>query len=127
VHPTKKFPHVSLLVLGGVAFLFSLLFRLGEVISGILAMRILVQFIGQSIGLMLLHKKRKEVHFPFKMPFFPVPIILAILMWLFIFFSTGASMIITGLVVIALGVVAYLLKATLAKEWPFEVKPSSRL
>jgi fructoselysine transporter len=121
VHPTKHFPYVSLLVLGGVAFIFSLLFKLAEVISGILAMRILIQFIGQSVGLILLHK-RKDVVFPYKMPLFPVPVILAIAMWLFIFFSTGTSMIITGLVVIGAGIVVYLVKAMLAKEWPFEKK-----
>ncbi len=50
LHPTKHFPYISLLVLGSIAFVFSLLFRLGDVISAILAMRILIQFIGQAIG-----------------------------------------------------------------------------
>jgi amino acid transporter len=40
LHPTKNFPYVSLLVLGAVAFVFSLLFRLSDVITAILAMRI---------------------------------------------------------------------------------------
>ena len=40
LHPTKHFPYVSLLILGGVGFVFSLLFRLGEVISAILAIRV---------------------------------------------------------------------------------------
>ena len=40
-HPKKNFPHVSLLVLGAIAFIFSLLFKLKEVISAILAMRII--------------------------------------------------------------------------------------
>jgi hypothetical protein len=54
---------VSLLFLGGVAFAFSLLFKIHDVISAILAMRILVQFIGQAIGLLLL-KKSKTKAFP---------------------------------------------------------------
>ncbi len=36
LHPTKHFPFVSLLFLGGVAFIFSLLFRLGDIINAIL-------------------------------------------------------------------------------------------
>lgn len=120
LHPTKHFPYVSLLFLGGVAFVFSLLFRLGEVISGILAMRILIQFIGQAIGLLLLRKTRDKKDFPYKMPFFPVPVYLAIAIWLFILYSTGIKMAVYGLIVIAIGAIVFFVKARLNKEWPFE-------
>ena len=53
LHPTKHFPYVSLLFLGAVAFVFSLLFKLSHVISAILAMRILIQFVSQAWGLFL--------------------------------------------------------------------------
>jgi len=61
LHPTKNFPYVSLLFIGGLGFVFSLLFKLGDVISAILAMRILVQFIAQAIGLVLLRKREGTV------------------------------------------------------------------
>ena len=67
VHRQKKFPHVSLLFLGAVAFVSSLLFRLSTVIAAILATRLLVQFIGQAIGLILLHRRWPPERFPFKM------------------------------------------------------------
>ncbi|MCC6370676.1 MAG: amino acid permease [Bacteroidia bacterium] len=118
LHPTKQFPHISLLVLGGIAFVFSLLFKLKDVISAILAMRILVQFIGQAVGLLLLHKKQPKDFFPYKMPLFPVPVILAILMWAALFIYTDSKMIIAGLVVIATGVLVYFVKAYINKEWP---------
>ena len=92
LHPTKNFPYISLLILGAVAFVFSLLFKLSEVITAILAMRILIQFVGQSIGLLLLHKRKGKDFFKWKMPLFPVPVILAICMWLFIFYSTDVKM-----------------------------------
>jgi amino acid transporter len=107
VHPTLHFPHRSLLVLGGIAFVFSLLFRLKEVIDGILAMRILIQFIGQAFGLLLLVKRKGKSYFPWKMPLYPLPLILAILIWIGIFFSTGTKMMLSGLVVISLGLIAY--------------------
>jgi amino acid transporter len=119
VHPTKHFPYVSLLFLGGVAFTFSLLFRLGEVISAILAMRILIQFIGQAIGLLLLRKTRDKKDFPYKMPLFPVPVFIAIAIWLFILYSTGIGMVIYGLVIILLGTIAFFIKAKVNNEWPF--------
>lgn len=120
VHPTKHFPHISLLFLGSVAFIFSLLFRLGDVISAILAMRILIQFIGQAIGLLMLRKQRKSSDFPYKMPFFPLPVYLAIAIWLFILFSTGWQMVSYGLIVIGLGATVYVVKAKLTNDWPFD-------
>ncbi len=53
LHPEKNFPYVSLLFLGGLAFIFSMLFKLKDVISAILAMRIMIQFIGQAVGLLI--------------------------------------------------------------------------
>lgn len=121
IHPTKNFPYVSLLFMGGVAFIFSLLFiaDLGKVISAILAMRIIVQFIGQAIGLLLLRSKKSDIQFPYKMPLFPVPVILAIGMWIFILISTGSTLMEWGSLIIALGTVVYFIKAKVKREWPF--------
>lgn len=119
LHPTRKFPYISLLFLGGLAFVFSLLFRLADVITAILAMRIVVQFVGQAVGLWLLHRRKAATSFPFRMPFYPLPIILAVGVWLFIFVSTGFSFMLSGLVVIALGIVAFLISARFRKQWPF--------
>jgi len=41
-------------------------------------------------------------------------------MWLLVFISTSLSMAGTGVLVISLGIIVYLLKARLNKEWPFE-------
>lgn len=110
LHPTKHFPHISLLVLGGVAFVFSLLFRLRDVIDAILAMRILIQFIGQGIGLLWLVKRKGRQHFAWRMPLYPLPVILAILIWGYIFFSTGQKMMLGGVAVIVLGIAAFFIK-----------------
>jgi len=91
------------------AFLFSLLFRLKEVIDGILAMRIMIQFIGQAIGLLILYKRKGSGFFPWKMPFFPVPLFIAILIWVAIFYSTGPKMMLSGLIVTGLGLIAFAL------------------
>jgi amino acid transporter len=119
LHPTRQFPYVSLLFLGGLGFVFSLLFRLGDVITAILAMRIIIQFVGQAVGLLLLHRRRKAAEFPFRMPLYPLPVLLAIGIWLFIFFSTGTTFMLSGLTVISLGVVAFLVSAGVRRQWPF--------
>ncbi|HEV8084054.1 MAG TPA: amino acid permease [Chitinophagaceae bacterium] len=119
LHPTKNFPHYSLLFLGSIAFIFSMLFKLSDVISAILAMRIMIQFIGQAIGLLLLRRKKNEVDFPYKMPLFPIPVFLAIGMWLFILVSTGSKLMTWGILVITIGLIVYFIKARVNKEWPF--------
>ena len=120
LHPTKHFPYISLLVLGSVAFVFSLLFKIKDVINAILAMRILIQFVGQAVGLILLSRKKGRDFFKWKMPLFPLPVIVAIILWFCIFCSTTIEMILSGITIITLGVFAYLLKANLNKEWPFK-------
>jgi fructoselysine transporter len=119
LHPTKNFPYVSLLILAAFAFVFSLLFRMADVISGILAMRIMVQFIGQAIGLVLLRKRNGSKNLPYKMPLYPLPVILAIGMWLFVFYATGLKIILSFIIVLCSGLVVYFVKAKMNKEWPF--------
>lgn len=89
VHPSKNFPYVSLIFLCAAGFLFSLIFRLGDVIKAILAMRILVQFIGQAVGILLLRKRFGAKDLPFKMWLFPLPVVLSFVVWIFLFQSTG--------------------------------------
>ena len=89
LHPTKNFPYISLIVLCTLGFIFSLLFKLAEVISSILAMRIVIQFIDQAVGVVMLRKRFGEKDLPFKMMLFPLPVILSIVIWAFLFVSTG--------------------------------------
>ena len=119
LHPTRNFPYVSLLVLAAFAFVFSLLFRMSDVISGILAMRIMVQFIGQAVGVVILRNRNGKAHLPYKMPLYPLPVILAIAMWLFVFYSTGFAVIKSFLIVFGTGIVVYFIYAKLQKQWPY--------
>jgi fructoselysine transporter len=120
LHPTKNFPYISLLTLAGIAFVFSLLFRMGDVISGVLAMRILVQFIGQAIGVVLLRQRNGTAHLPYKMPLYPLPVILAVLMWLFVFYATGMQIILSFLILITAGIIVYFVFAKYTRQWPYE-------
>lgn len=119
VHPQRHFPHISLLSLGVTAFVFSLLFRLGEVISAIIAMRIIVQFIGQAVGIIYLHKKKSKEFFPFKMWLYPIPALAAIVIWIALFFSTGFYFVLGGTGFILLGSIVFLTRANIKKDWPF--------
>ena len=89
LHPVKQFPYIALIALCAVGFIFSLLMRLKDVIDSILAMRILVQFVAQTIGLILIRRQFGSSGMPFRMWLYPVPVILSLFIWLFLFFSTG--------------------------------------
>lgn len=115
VHPKYKFPYVSLLAIGGVGFVFSLLFRLGEVITTILMMRILIQFVSQAVGVIAWHYRKPDEERPYKMPLFPVPAVLSIVIWLFIFFSNEVKYQLFAVGVITSGSIAYYLRRQFAR------------
>jgi len=118
LHPTKHFPHISLLVLGALAFLFSVTLKLETAIAGILSMRLLVQFIGQAVGVMVLRRRRGAESLPFKMWLYPLPAVLTMIGWAWLFWQTGATRK-WGLAEIALGALAFLVRAWKMRQWPF--------
>ncbi len=116
VHPRYHFPHVSLLLIGSLGFAFSLYFKLVEAISSILMMRILVQFVSQSIGLIALRYDRKDVPRPFRMPFFPLPALISISIWLYIFVSNERKYQLFAMAIITSGMVAFFLRERFANR-----------
>jgi len=118
LHAKKHFPHVSLLFLGALALVFSVTLRLKTVIAAILAMRLLVQFIGQAVGVMLLRKRWPPERLPFKMKLYPLPAILTMIGWALLFWATGPARKF-GLLGIGLGAIAFLIRAQQMRQWPF--------
>jgi amino acid transporter len=117
VHPEHRFPHVSLLALGGVAAVFTLI-PLPLVITSLIIIRSLVQFMGQNIGLHLLRHRRPDLPLPFRMWLYPLPSVIALLGWIFIFVTARALMLL-GLAFLATGVLAFLAHQRSRREWPF--------
>jgi fructoselysine transporter len=120
VHPTKHFPHISLLALGAASIFICLFFSLFSVIRAILAMRCLIQFVGQAVGLLLLHRRWKAERWPFRMWLYPVPVFLAIAGWIAIFISTGRTPMLASLAAMSAGILVYIVRARLLRQWPFQ-------
>ena len=118
LHPTKGFPHVSLLVLGAISIASSF-FSLDVVIEALIATRIVVQFIGQIGGVVLLRRRAPAMERPFRIWLYPVPVVVASAGWLFIFCTTGARVMAFGLGVLGLGVLCFLVWSFRARQWPF--------
>lgn len=118
LHPTKDFPYVSLLVLGVIS-IGAGFFSLGTVIDALIVTRILVQFMGQVFGLILLRRNAPDMPRPYRMWLYPVPAVVALLGWIFVFATTQFRVIVFGIGVLALGFVAFLLWSWNTKRWPF--------
>ncbi len=116
VHKKHQIPHISLLALGGLGFLFSLLFKMSHVIAAIITVRILIQFVSQAVGVILWRLREPSDRRPFRMPLFPLPAILSILIWLFILFTSEWYFILGAFGIIGLGVLIFFLI-------PFPEKP----
>lgn len=77
LHPTRGLPYVSLLYLGGAAAAFCFL-SLREVIAALVVLRIVVQFLLQQVGVMVLRRTRPEMPRPFRLWLYPLPPVLAL-------------------------------------------------
>jgi len=118
LHPQKEFPHRSLLLIGGLAIACSFL-SLQTVIGALVTMRILVQFIGQIGAMILLRRLKPDSERPFKMWLYPLPALLALLGWLFLFVTSGVQEMLYSLVALGTGIVAFLIWSKVRKSWPF--------
>lgn len=106
-HPTGDFPHRSLLVLGAITVV-ACLADLQTVIEALLTTRILVQFVAQIATVVYL-RRRPELYarMPFRMPLFPLPALVALAGWLWIFGTTSRPTLLIGLGTLAAGAVAF--------------------
>ncbi len=119
LHPTKEFPHRSLLLIG-IAAIIASFFSLEQVILALMAARILIQFIGHTIALFLIRSRRPDIERPFRMWLFPLPALISLGGYIFVFSSLGLRYILFGLLTLAIGAVAYLVASYRTKNWPFE-------
>ena len=101
------YPKVSLLTVSGVTAVFCFL-PLQQVIDAAVTVRILVQFVGQIVALHFLRKSRPDP-LPFRMWLYPVPALVALVGWVFMWASSGWGLVFSGLGVIASGGVAFLI------------------
>lgn len=129
IHPVYQFPYVSLLALAGVAALFCFL-RLADLIAALIVIRIVLQFLVQSIGVIVLRIRRPDLPRPFRMWLYPAPALIAAASFLFILISRKnflREVRYAGVILVA-GTAIYLFRAWRHKEWPFRTRlPASVL
>ena len=108
LHPTEGFQHVSLLVIGVLSAACALL-NLEWVLSALLTARILAQFVVQIGALHYMRTRRPALPRPFRAWLYPIPSLIALAGWLFVYLTSGWTFVLSGLAVVATGLAAYAL------------------
>jgi basic amino acid/polyamine antiporter, APA family len=121
VHPEHRIPHVSLLALGAVAALACFL-RLADVIAALVVIRIMVQYLFQTVGVIILRARRPDLPRPFHMWLYPLPALLATAGFLFVLIARKNFLkeVRYAVVIVIAGVLLYLIRSWRRGEWPFE-------
>ncbi|MGB6974935.1 MAG: APC family permease [Terracidiphilus sp.] len=125
IHPKYHIPHRSLVAMGLVAAAFCF-FSLQEVITMLVVTRILLQFLLQHAGVMVLRAKQPELKRPFRIPWYPLPPLLAMAGFIFILVSRQQAW--EGLAAaVGIGVsgsLIYFWRAKRLGQWPFGLEES---
>jgi amino acid transporter len=123
VHPKHGIPHRSLVTLGLVAACFCFL-SLAQVITWLVITRILLQFMLQQVGVIVLRFRQPDLPRPFRIPLYPLPPLAAISGFIFIVVSkaTAPRTILGALAIAVSGTAIYLVRARIRREWPFFIK-----
>jgi len=118
LHPRGEFPYVSLVVLGVLAIVAGFA-SLGVVIDALITTRILVQFIGQIGAVTLLRRTDPDMPRPYRMWLYPLPSVIALLGWIFIFATTPLKVMAFGLGALLVGIVCFGIWSWKSRTWPF--------
>lgn len=118
VHPKHAIPHRSLLLIGAMVLFWSF-FSLDAIITALIVTRILEQFVAQVFAVVLLRNLQPERPRPWKMWLYPLPCVVALGGWMFVYLSSRWLFIAIGFATLAAGVVAFLIWAKKQKTWPF--------
>ncbi|MEU3766803.1 APC family permease [Amycolatopsis keratiniphila] len=121
LHPKLNLPTAGVLTMGAIAAIGSL-FTLTAVINAAVTVLVLVQSLAQVAAIVVLRRRRPELERPYRQWLYPIPTIIALLGWVYIYFS--ATWLSIGLSVgwIVLGVAAFLAYAKAERVWPFGPK-----
>ena len=119
LHPKGHYPVVAVLTMGLLSALACVL-SLSDLISLLIVVQTLLQFMAQCVAVIILRKRAIGGPASFRMPFFPLPALIALAGWTYIVCTSGLRYIGIGFALLACGILAFLLRSYRAHEWPFK-------
>src|SRR2546425_8839903 len=133
LHPRYHFPHIALIVMCVITVIASF-FTLSIVIATLTAVIVIVQAVGQVAALTVLRRRQPNLRRPYRMWLYPLPSIIALVGWVYVFVASGLSgtqfilpiwtnPMILAIGWVVLGIIAYLFWARYVEHtWPFGPK-----
>ncbi len=106
VHPTRRFPHVSLLCLIAFSIPFCF-FSLGQLVNWLMQVQILLRFVWQCVAVLLIARYRPDIPQPFRMWLYPLPALVSLGLWIALFFTGPPSGALFSMAFLGLGLIAY--------------------
>ena len=117
VHPVDRYPWAALLCLGVLTAVFCH-YPLPQVIAAAVTVRIVVQFVGQIVGLHLLRRRLPAERMPFRMWFYPLPSLVALGGWLFVLGTSSVEAVSLAAAVLVSGAIVFAVRERSARAIP---------
>ncbi|MFC5089916.1 APC family permease [Amycolatopsis plumensis] len=123
LHPKLHLPTAGVLTMGAITILGSL-FTLTTVINAAVATLVIIQSLAQVAAIVVLRRRQPNLKRPYRQWLYPVPTIIALIGWVYIYVSADWLSIGLSLGWIVIGAVAYLVYAKTERTWPFGPSPA---
>ncbi|MEV4052430.1 APC family permease [Amycolatopsis sp. NPDC049688] len=121
LHPKLHLPTAGVLTMGVITIVGSL-FTLTTVINAAVATLVIIQSLAQVAAIFVLRYRQPALRRPYRQWLFPVPTLIALVGWVYIYISADWLSIGLSLGWIAVGAIAYLVYAKAERTWPFGPK-----
>jgi amino acid transporter len=119
LHPRGRFPTVSLLFTGAASALACAL-PLDELIAALMVIQIMFQYLAQCLAIVLLRRRSRSDPNVFRMPLYPLPVLISVIGWLYIVCTSPWRHILAGTAAMVVGTFIYAIDARRRKVWPFQ-------
>jgi amino acid transporter len=119
LHPKGGFPTVSLLFMG-VASAVACFVSLQALIDASIVIQAMFQFLLQCLAVAMLRRQKRQTETAFRMPLYPLPMLITAAGWLYIVVTSPPAQIAIGAGVFVTGAAAFLVRARLQGIWPFK-------
>ena len=119
LHPRGRFPTVSLLFTGAASALACAL-PLDELIAALMVIQIMFQYLAQCLAIVLLRRRSRSDPNVFRMPLYPLPVLVSVFGWLYIVCTSPWRHILAGTAAMVVGTLIYAIDARRRKVWPFQ-------
>lgn len=125
LHPRGRFPTVSLLFMG-VASAAACLVSLDNLIAALIVVQTLFQYSAQCFAIVLLRRQRRgDAAGAFRMPLYPLPLIVTLIGWLFIVGTSRPVHVLGAIGAMGIGTAIFLMIARTRATWPFAADRST--